>query len=241
MLRRAAFAAAIATAFFFSGSVNPAQAQLGVTVVGVGEFDTEETYLVLGGVSVSPRKEGWSWIAGVSAYWLQYPIFGGINDATRSVTAITPSVGIKNNFGSGSGSFRVGYSFKNDDDDDDDNNVPAFAEGGGDGIVNTAQVDYWGSGSIAAQGIASYNYGSESFWGRGRLAKRLFSVGAGSISLGGEAAYLDSEGYNATKVGGLVMFNAGPGTQLNAAIGRKLPSAGPDATYFTFEIVLYPH
>lgn len=240
MIRRVAFAAAIATAFFFSDA-DQAHAQLGVTVVGVGEFDTEDTYLVLGGVSVSPRTEGWSWIAGVSAYWLQYPVFGGLNDATRSVTAITPSVGIKNNFGSGSGSFRVGYSFKNDDDDNDDNNVPAFAEGGGDGIVNTAQIDYWGSGSIAAQGIASYNYGSESFWGRGRLAKRLFNVGAGGISLGAEAAYLDSEGYNATKIGGLVMFNAGPGTQLNAAVGRKLPSTGPDATYFTFEIVLYPH
>ena len=69
MIRRVAFAAAIATAFFFSGSAKPAQAQLGVTVVGVGEFDTEDTYLVLGGVSVSPRGEGWSWIAGVSAYW----------------------------------------------------------------------------------------------------------------------------------------------------------------------------
>jgi hypothetical protein len=241
MIRRVAFAAAIATAFFFSGSANTAHAQLGVTVVGVGEFDTEDTYLVLGGVSVSPRTEGWSWIAGVSAYWLQYPVFGGLNDATRSVTAITPSVGIKNNFGSGSGSFRVGYSFKADDDDVD-SDLPAFTEGGGgDGIVNTAQVDYWGSGSIAAQGIASYNYGSESFWGRGRLAKRLLSVGAGGISLGAEAAYLDSEGYNATKVGGLVMFNAGPGTQLNAVVGRKMPSAGSDATYFTFEVVLFPH
>jgi hypothetical protein len=242
MIRRAAFAAAIATAFFFSGSVTPAHAQLGVTVVGVGEFDTEDTYLVLGGVGVSPRGEGWTWVASVSAYWLQYPIFGGVNDATRSVTAITPSVGIKNNFGSGSASFRVGYSFKADDDDDIDiNGERAFAEGAGDGITNTAQVDYWGSGSVSAQGIATYHYGSESFWGRGRLAKRLFSVGAGSISLGAEAAYLDSEGYSATKVGGLAMFNAGPGTQLNAAIGRKLPNSGPDATYFTFELVLYPH
>ena len=241
MIRRVAFAAAIATAFFFSGSVTPAHAQLGVTVVGVGEFDTDDTYLVLGGVGVSPRGEGWSWVASVTAYWLQYPVFGGINDATRSVTAITPAVGIKNNFGSGSASFRVGYSFKNRDDDRDENDIPAFAPDGGDGLTNTAQVDYWGSGSVSAQGIASYHYGSESFWGRGRLAKRLFHVGAGSISLGGEAAYLDSEDYSATKVGGLVMFNVGPGTQINAAVGRKLPNAGPDATYFTFELVLYPH
>jgi hypothetical protein len=239
MIRRVTLAAAIVTAFFFSGSVKPAHAQLGVTVVGVGEFDTDETYLVLGSASVSPRGRGWTWIAGVSAYWLQYPIIG-INDATRSVTSVTPSVGIKNNFGTGSASFRVGYSFKGDDDDDF--SPIAFNEGGGNGIVNTAQVDYWGTGSISAQGIASYNYGSESFWGRARLAKRLFNVGAGGISLGAEAAYLDGEDYSATKVGGLVMFNAGPGTQLNFAVGRKMPSGtADDATYFTFEIVLFPH
>lgn len=236
MVRRATIAVAIVTALFFAGSATPAHAQLGVTFVGVGEIDTDDVYLVLGGVSVSPRRDGWSPVAGVTAYWLQYPL-GGINDATRSVTSVTPSVGIKNSFGSGSAQFRVGYSFQNRDDD----GSIAFAEGGGDGVVNSAQVDYWGTGAWSAQGIASYNYGSGSFWGRGRFAKRLFDVGSGGVSLGGEVAYLDSNRYSATKVGGLVMFNPGPGTLLNAAVGRKLPSGGGGATYFTFEVVLFPH
>ena len=239
MIKRATIAVAIVTAFFFSGAAKPAEAQLGVTFVGVGEFDTDDVYMVLGGVSVSPRRDGWSPVAGVSAYWLQYPI-GGIDvDATRSITSVTPSVGIKNSFGSGSAQFRVGYSFQNRDED---RNVPAFTEGGGDGIVNSAQVDYWGTGAWNAQGIASYNYGSSSFWGRGRLAKRLFDVGSGGVSLGAEAAYLDSDNYSATKIGGLAMFNPGPGTQLNAAIGVKNPSGNAEsATYFTFEVVLFPN
>lgn len=239
MRRRSNTAIAIAIlAFCFAALARPAEAQLGWTFVGVGEFDTDDVYLVHAGVSVSPRVEGWTWIAGVSAHWLQYPIPSHLdNDATRSITAVVPSVGIKNGFNGGSFSARVGYSFS---DRDDDTTVPVFTEAGSDGVVNTAQLDYWGSGSWAAQAIGSYNYGSESFWGRGRLAKRLFSVGdAGSLSLGGEAAYLTSDNYDATKVGGVVMFNPGRGTQLNAAIGRKLDD-GDDATYFTFELVLFP-
>lgn len=238
MTRRTNVVIAIATlTICLAGLTKPAQAQLGWTMVGVGEFDTDDVYLVHAGVSVSPRTEGWTWIAGLSAHWLQYPIGGLDADATRSITAVVPTVGIKNAFNGGSFSARVGYSFS---DRDDDSAVPVFTEAGSDGIVNTAQLDYWGSGSWAAQAIGSYNYGSESFWGRGRLGKRLFSVGdAGSVSLGGEAAYLTSNDYDATKVGGVVMFNPGRGTQLNAAVGRKLDD-GDDATYFTFELVLFP-
>jgi hypothetical protein len=240
MIRRIFGAAALFTALSFAGSVTPAHAQLGWTFVGVGEFDTDDVVLALGGVSVSPRGEGWNWVAGVSAYWLQYP--SGIADNNTSVISVTPSVGIKNNFGMGSAQARVGYSFQ-DRDDDDIAGVPAFAESGGDGFVTSAQVDYWGTGSWSAQAIGSYNFGSESIWTRGRLAKRLFSVGnAGSVSLGAEAAWLDSDTYGATKIGGLVMFNPGRGTQLNAAVGQKMGSgSASDATYFTFELVLYPH
>lgn len=237
MIRRTAVAAAILTALF---SFNPtsAHAQLGWTFVGVGEFDTDEVVLALGGVSVSPRREGWAPVGGLSAYWLQFP--SGPGDEKTSVLSVTPSVGIKNNFGTGSAQARIGYSFQ--DRDDDDVAFPAFTESGGDGFVNSGQLDYWGTGAWSAQAIASYNWGSEAFWTRGRLAKRLVSVGdAGSLSLGGEVAYLDSETYGAWKYGGLAMFNPGRGTQLNAAVGRKIGrDTASDATYFTFELVLYP-
>lgn len=239
MFRRTAIAVFITT-LLCVGSTTPAQAQLGWTFVGVGEIDTDDVYLVLGGVSVSPRRTGWSPVAGVTAYWLQYPV-STVTDATRSVTSITPSLGISNNFGPGAFQVSVGYSFQNAEDDV--TVAPAFAPGGGSGVVNTAQVDYWGSGSWSAQAIGSYSYGSESFWGRGRAAKRLFSVGEnGSISLGGEVALLRAADYDATKVGGVVAFNPGPGTLINATVGRKLGAGNAsDATYFGIEFVLYPH
>ncbi|MGQ0560893.1 MAG: hypothetical protein ACT443_03350 [Gemmatimonadota bacterium] len=242
MIRRAYVAAALAAALLLAGRTTPAHAQLGWTFVGVGEFDTDDVILVLGGVSVSPQRRGWSPVGGVSAFYLQFPIGPQNGDDTRNITAVVPSVGIKNNFGSGAFQLRVGYSFRSSDRDDDTDTIPAFAaEVGEDGVVNTAQVDYWGSGAWNAQAIATYNYGSEAFWGRGRLARRLFGFGDdGAVSLGAEAAYLDSDNYAATKLGGLVMFNPGRGTLLNAAVGRKLGRDDfSDATYFTFELVLY--
>ncbi|MGQ0815325.1 MAG: hypothetical protein ACT4O1_12855 [Gemmatimonadota bacterium] len=221
-----------------AGTVRSADAQLGWTFVGVGDFDTQETVLVLGGVSVSPRGQGWSWVAGVTAYWLQFETGGVTGDDKRSITSITPSAGVKNNFGSGSAQVRVGYSFKDGDDD----GGPGFIESAGDGVVTIGQLDYWGTGAWNAQAIGSYNWGSEALWARGRLARRLFTVGdAGSVSLGAEAAILNQAVFDATRVGGLVMFNPGRGTLINAAVGRMLADGEDnDATYFTFELVLYP-
>ena len=181
-------------------------------------------------------------IAGVQASWLQYPTVG---DETREIITVLPSVGVRRGFDGGSFQFRVGYAFRdaNDDDDGDVIGVPVVAaDVGGDGVTNSAQVDYWGNGNLNAQLIGSYNYGSESLWSRARLTQRLFSFsGDGHIRAGGEAAFLSGEGYDAWQVGGVVGFHPGGGTIINAGIGRKLASgAGKDATYFRAEIVLTP-
>ncbi|HEX6559305.1 MAG TPA: cellulose biosynthesis protein BcsS [Longimicrobiales bacterium] len=234
MINRKVMSAAFVCAFAaLAVHATPAHAQLGWTFVGVGDFDTSDVYLVLGGVSVSPTRAGWSPVAGVTAYWLQYPL----GSDHQNVTSVTPSIGLKNSFGTGAFQARVGYSFSNKDD------VPLVnAEASGSGVVNSAQVDYWGTGAMSAQAIGSYNWGSEAFWGRGRLGFRVARFGdVGSISVGPEATYLTSSGYNATRVGGVLGFNPGRGTTINAAVGRKFPSIGEDATYFTFELVLYPH
>lgn len=231
---------ALVTAFVaFGGLAKPAYAQLGWTFAGVGEYDTDHVYLVVGGISVSPRSGAWSPVSGVTAYWLQYPIGTTMTGAKKNVTVVEPSIGLKNGFGTGSFEMRVGYAFTNATNN---SAIPAFTASTGDGVVNSAQVDYWGSGAYSLQGIADYNYGAQSFFGRGRIGKRLFAAGNNSnVSLGAEAAYIHSPDYSATKIGGVLGLNPGAGTQLNATIGRKLGGGtASDATYFAFELVLYP-
>jgi hypothetical protein len=102
--------------------------------------------------------------------------------------------------------------------------------------VTGANLDYWGDGSWSAQALASRNWGSESFWGRGRLLK-----GFGRISVGPEFVYMDGDGYSATKIGGVVAFQPGPGVGFDVAVGVRNPNAGKSATYFSASMVLYPH
>lgn len=238
MIKRASWLVVAATVLATLGTTRQAHAQLAWTAYGVGEFDTGDVVLVLGGVSVAPTRAGWTPIAGLSASWLQYPV-NTITDETRSVTTITPSIGIANNFEGGSAQFRVGYAFS---DSEDDIIAPVVGpDAGKDGIVNIAQVDYWGNGNLGAQAIASYNYAAESIWTRGRLTHRIFGLGDdGHIRAGGEVAYNHSEGYSATQVGGVLGFHPGRGAILTAGVGRKLSDDTEDATYFRFELVLTP-
>jgi hypothetical protein len=229
-------AASAAMLLVFAATAKPAHAQLGWSAVGVGDFDTGNVYLVLGGLSVSPQRAGWSPIAGVSAYWLQYPT-SGTGSGSQSVVTVTPTIGLKDNFHTGDFSARVGYSFSGK------SGIPIVnALASGSGVVNEVQVDYWGTGAYSAQGIADYNYGSSSFWGRGRFGVRFAKWTNGSASIGPELTYLHSDTYSATRYGGVLGISPGLGTQINAAVGRKNANgANADATYFTFELVLYPH
>ena len=243
MMTRGGWMITAGTAFVvLLSAARPASAQLNWTVVGVGEFDSEDVVLVLGGVSVSPGGAGWAPVAGVQVSWLQYPT---INDETREIIGIVPTIGLRRGFDGGSFQFRVGYAFREANDEDDDVIVgvpPVAADVGDDGVVNTAQLDYWGNGNLNAQLIGSYNYGSEFLWSRARLTQRLFGLGSGGhLRAGGEAAYMNGEDFDAWQVGGVVGFHAGGGTIINAGVGRKFASGdGGDATYFRAEIVLTP-
>ena len=225
-----------------TAAAKPANAQLNWTFVGVGEFDTEDVVLVLGGVSVSPARQGWTPVGGVQVNWLQYPIN---ENEMRETFTVVPSVGIRRGFDGGSFQFRVGYAFRDSNEDDEDDVVgvpPVGADVGDDGVTNSMQLEYWGNGNLEAQLIGSYNYGSEGLWSRARLLHRLFNLGSnGHIRAGGEAAYLTGEGYNAWQVGGVVGYHPGGGTIINVGVGQKLAGGdAQDATYFRAELVLTP-
>lgn len=215
-------------------AVGSAQAQWSATAVGVAEYDTNETLLLLAGVSVSPfGGPGISPVFGIQVYRLSYETASG----TTEVWSVRPSAGIRNNFTGGSAQFRVGYAFTSRD-------APAPIAGGvGDrrqGVVISSQVDWWGTGGpFGAQAIASYNFGSDALWARGRVTTRVARTERGQVRVGGEVAFLNDADFTMVQPGAVVEWHAGPGRPiLTFGVGRKLNDPGEDATYFKVEVVL---
>ena len=213
----------------------PVHAQWGWNAYGGSEFDSDDLVFVLGGFSLAPTRDGWVPVGSLQAYWLRY----GESPSETKVTAVTPSIGLRNNFGTGSFTALVGYTFA----DADREGFFSPVGNAGDGVVNSLALDYWGTGNVYLQGLGSYNYGAESLWARGRAMVRLFGAGAGgSVMGGGEVAYLNvagqgtDESLSSLQPGIVLGYNPGGGTSINVGVGRRLGDL--DATYFRVELSL---
>ena len=234
LITRITSAALAATALSITTAPG-ASAQWSVTAVGVAEYDTNETWLLLAGISASPSTgRGIAPVFGIQAYRLSYDQGSG----RTHVTSVRPSAGLRSNFGTGSAQMRIGYAFTSRD-------VPAPVAGGiadrKDGVVLSGQLDYWGSGGpLGWQLLGSYNFGSTTLWTRGRVTTRVARTATGQVRLGGEVAYLnDSDGdFTMVQPGAVVEWHLGGGPIVAFGVGRKLSDPGDDATYFKTEIVL---
>src|SRR5687767_874426 len=163
------------TKFFMAGAVltaalltaKPAQAQIGFTIFGAGEFDTDDVTFALAGVGVGLNRLGWGPVANVQAFWLEYPL---AEDGPKDqITGITPSAGIRNLWEGGFLEARVGYTFANRDSDDVIGAPGAPVADTEDGVNTTVHLEQWGTGRLSAQLIGTYNFGAETLWTRGRL------------------------------------------------------------------------
>lgn len=222
--------------------VSPASAQWNWGVFGNGEFDTEDVVFVLGGVRLAPTTS-WSWspVFGVQAFWLQIP--AGADDET-SITAFTPSIGLQHAFTDGSVGVHGGYQFQSEDIA----GAPTTSTTVGEGAVAMANLDWGATRPIAVQLLGSYNFGAEAFWGRARSTLRVATISPGALRIGAEVAHLNQsddedtifeDDFSSTAVGPVVEWHTGRGVTLGAGVGRKLQD-GDDATYFRFEIALFP-
>jgi hypothetical protein len=234
---RMAVAAALAVPVVAT-SPELAHAQLQTTGVGVVEYDTNETLLLLAGVTMGPGGAGWSPVFGVQAHYLTYD--RGLSD-NADIFSVRPSVGMRYGFSGGAMQVRGGYAFTSDDDDD---GAPptTVAEDFDDGVFVSAGVDYWGSGTgLGYQLLGSYNFGSEALWTRGRVTTRIASSGAnGQIRLGAEAAYQTSDDFDALQPGGVIEWHRGSGLILSLGAGVKLIEQDgiDDPIYVRGEVIL---
>ena len=215
-------------------AASPATAQVSATAIGVAEYDTEGTLLLLGGLSGGPGGRGWKPRVGVQAYHLSYD--GGTSDV--SVFSVRPYVGMRNLFDGGSFGVNVGYAFSNKDVDP----TPAFISESGDGVTLSGGLDYWGTNDtrFGYQALAAYNFGTEGFWGRGRATTRLGQMRAnnGQTRVGAEVAFMAGDGYHGIQPGGVVEFHTGGGRIFGLGAGMKFFQGGGDAVYFKGEVTL---
>src|SRR4051812_2414229 len=76
-----------------------ASAQWHGTGIAVAEYDTKQTLLLLGGLSMSPGGLGIKPTVGVQAYTLGYDVGSGI--PRTNVFVVEPYVGLHNNYDGG--------------------------------------------------------------------------------------------------------------------------------------------
>jgi hypothetical protein len=212
----------------------PATAQVSATAIGVAEYDTEGTLLLLAGVSGGPGGRGWKPRVGVQGYHLSYD--GGAGDVT--VMTVRPYVGMRNLFDGGSFGVNVGYAFS----DKDLSFTPVFITESGDGVVLSGGLDYWGTSDtrLGYQALAAYNFGTEGFWTRGRVTTRLGQMRANNAQtrLGAELAFMGGQGFHGWQPGGVMEFHTGGGRIFGLGAGMKFFQGGGDAVYFKGEVTL---
>lgn len=231
-LKRAALLGSLV--FSLSLFANPARAQWTAQGVGVAEYDTEQTMLLLAGVSASPRGPGLRPLIGLQAYYLTYKIPGD----TKTVVSVRPNAGLQNNFTGGSLSFTAGYAFVSGESGPAP--LGSAVADNQDGVVVSGALDYWGTGGpLGYQVLTSYNFGGESLWTRGRVTTRVRELnGGGQVRVGGEVAYANSDNYSLIQPGLVAEWHNGTGFILGFGVGRKLIKDGDDATFFRIETVL---
>jgi hypothetical protein len=215
-------------------AATPATAQVSATAIGVAEYDTDGTLLLLGGLSAGPGGRGWKPRFGVQAYSLNYD--AGATDV--NVFSVRPYVGMRNLFDGGSFGVNLGYAFANKDVDP----TPVFVTESSDGVVLSGGLDYWGTADsrLGYQALAAYNFGSEGFWGRGRATTRLGEMRANNAQtrLGAEVAFMAGDGYHGFQPGGVLECHTGGGRIFGLGAGMKFFQGGGDAVYFKGEVTL---
>jgi hypothetical protein len=206
-----------------------ASAQWGTTGYGVAEYDTQQTLLLLAGLSATPGGPGWAPLLSLQGYYLT---FDGGSSRTNE-TVIKPAVGMRYGFTDGSYYATVGYAFSNRSN----NNVtPIAGTERGRGVVLSGGVDLNPRpGPWNFQGLASYNLGSENFWGRVRTTTRLGNGSGTTTRIGPEVAFLSGNGYSAWQPGLVLTWQTAGGQSVGLGAGGKFPNQGDKAAYFRFE------
>lgn len=209
----------------------PLQAQWSGSVYGTAEIDTNDTNLLLAGLTLSPGGSGdVSPFFGLQGYRLSYKLGTG----NSTVYAFRPSVGLRFRLSpDASATASVGYAFT-------DKDVPptalASSADRGDGVVVAGSLDlHPASSNINWIAMGSYNFGSESLWARLRAPIGLRTNENGKFSLAPEVSFINGSGYNAVQPGVVLLWQGNTGFGFGAGVAFNMPNQGDNSTVFKVE------
>lgn len=151
----------------FSQVADAQWSQFHPTVYGSTELDTRHSQFYLVGLYVGMGGLGWSPYFNVNGYALNYRPIRGV-DASSTLTAISPTLGLAYAGRTGGVSFGGGYTFVNRENP----SAPGAESGGKSGA--TISFGAYGSGrrrrALRTQLLSNYNFGSRYVWARGRAS-----------------------------------------------------------------------
>ncbi len=216
--------------FGIAAAAAPAHAQWSGSVYGTAEFDTNETNLLLAGVSLSPGGGDVAPIFGLQGYRLSY----ATGTANTTVYAFRPSAGLRFRMSPDlTTTASIGYAFT-----DKDAPATGLSSGAdtGDGVVVSGSFDLHPAASrVNWLGAASYNFGSESVWARLRAPVALNNTESGKVSLAPELSYIHGGSYSAVQPGAVLLWQGNSGVSFGAGIAVNLPNQGDNSTVFKIE------
>lgn len=213
---------------------------------GSAEIDTRHSQFYLLGMYVGMGGLGWHPYFNINAYTLRYRLRPVATSPDRTLSAISPTIGLAYAGRRSGVSFGVGYAFV-------DKNEPGAvgAEGGGSSGVTAsfgAHRTATGSRPLRTQFLSNYNFGSRYLWARGRASVPLgYSVshpariGLEVVGQGGGKAGSKS---NSFAVGPTFEYAWTPSFRTTGVIGYK-SVGGPNvsresAAYFKLEFSFSP-
>jgi hypothetical protein len=213
---------------------------------GSAEADTRNTQFYLLGMYVGTGGLGWSPYFNVNGYVLDYPV----NGVKRTLSAVSPSVGMAYAGSTGGVSLGVGYAWVH-------NAVPTApgAEGGSSNGV-TASFGAYQNGTgrrpLHTQLLSNYNFGSKYLWARGRASvpfgysvEHPARIGLEVVGQGGGKNGITS---NSFQVGPTLEYAWTPNFRTTGVVGYKnvggnffgASSPRESAAYFKLEFSLSP-
>jgi hypothetical protein len=218
------------------------EAQLSTVVHGGTEVDTEGFQIFVLGAGLTRAGLGLSPSVSVVGYHLR----DSRPDApTITQNAVAPMVGLRQQWQTGAVAVHAGYLFT---DGEGAGVLPGSPAGGGDGVLTSAQLNYWSPGATTAQAIASYNWNSNYVWTNLRGSQGLGALGGpAAIAVGAEVQFqgqLEQEiGYRAVQAGVLGEVQVAPQVRLIGVVGGKTDNVElhPEVfPYFKLEFVAFP-